>query len=226
MGSLYQVLFKELQNNKIFKKLRPFSSLTHYEIFTGGLEAFEKEIKDIEIATLALNELQTRFQKNHKDKINNSIKTLKDAFQEHQRVPIPWLKEAREIVSRLKNLGDIGKGKHNTYVILIDGFSNQKGTYGVYVGETSQSPEERFKEHQAGIRSGKGTKDRSIQLMRSLMPFTNFRRKNKDYYETYLHQSLAQTMIKEPYYLRVNGNTELKISELPKKLQLNLTGLE
>ena len=107
----------------------------------------------------------------------------------------------------MKNLGDIGKGKHNTYVILIDGFSLQKGRYGVYVGETSKSPEERFIEHQTGIRSGKGTKERSIQLMKTLMPFYQFKRQNKDHYETYLHHSLAQTLVKEPYYLSVKGNT-------------------
>ena len=50
--------------------------------------------------------------------------------------------------------------------------------------------------------------------------------KNKDHYETYLHHSLAQTLVKEPYYLSVKGNTNLKTSELPKKFQSNLTGLK
>ena len=223
---MYDVLKECLNHPTIFKNLRPFSHFTYIEILHASLQSFKNPIFDLELATLGLLELQERFENNKKTKLKNAILQVTSVFQENNHIPIPWLKNARSIVSKLKNLKDIGDKKHQVYVILIDGFSLQKGRYGVYVGETSKSPEERFIEHQTGIRSGKGTKERSIQLMKTLMPFYQFKRQNKDFYETYLHHSLAKTVVKEPYYLSVKGNTNLKTSELPKKFQSNLTGLK
>ena len=223
---MYDILKECLNHQTIFKNLRPFSNSTYIEILDASLQSFDNPIFDLELATLGLLELQERFQNNQKTKLKNAILQITSVFKENNHIPIPWLNNARSTISKLKNLGDIGKGKHNTYVILIDGFSPQKGRYGVYVGETSKSTEERFIEHQNGIRSGRGTKERSIQLMKTLMPFYQFKRQNKDFYETYLHHSLAKTVVKEPYYLSVKGNTNLKTSELPKKFQSNLTGLK
>ena len=51
------------------------------------------------------------------------------------------------------------------YVILRDGYAKKNGRYGLYVGQTSKTPEERFSEHLAGIRSGRGLKKNGIQSM-------------------------------------------------------------
>ena len=47
-------------------------------------------------------------------------------------------------------------GNHNLYCILLSGLNGKIPGYGIYVGETSKSPEDRFKEHTQGKRNKKG----------------------------------------------------------------------
>ena len=47
-------------------------------------------------------------------------------------------------------------GRHNLYIVLLSGLNGKIPGYGIYVGETSKSPEERFREHTEGKRNRKG----------------------------------------------------------------------
>ena len=67
--------------------------------------------------------------------------------------PVAWLEKAAEITSQFTPRT---KGKHNLYIILLTRLNNKTPGYGLYVGETSKSPEDRFNEHIHGKRNRKG----------------------------------------------------------------------
>jgi len=67
--------------------------------------------------------------------------------------PVDWLEKAAEIAGRFTPKT---KGKHNLYIILLYELKGKIPGYGLYVGETSKSPADRFKEHAERKRNRKG----------------------------------------------------------------------
>jgi hypothetical protein len=67
--------------------------------------------------------------------------------------PVDWLEKAADIT---RGFTPKTKGKHNLYIILLYELKGKMPGYGLYVGETSKSPAERFKEHAERKRSRKG----------------------------------------------------------------------
>ena len=85
---------------------------------------------------------------------------------------------------------------HSIYIILRDGYSNQNQKYGVYVGQTSKSPDERFIQHKFGIKSARGLQKYGIQLLRSLWLYGKVNHTKKLCYETKLHLTLKEVIPK------------------------------
>ena len=71
-------------------------------------------------------------------------------------------------MKKIKNVETSPNYTNSIYTILRDGYTVQNQRYGVYVGQTSKTIEERFVEHKSGTKSGKGLEKHGIQLMRSL----------------------------------------------------------
>jgi len=67
--------------------------------------------------------------------------------------PVDWLEQAAEIT---RGFTPKTKGKHNLYIILLYELKGKIPGYGLYVGETSKSPANRFKEHAERKRNRKG----------------------------------------------------------------------
>ena len=67
--------------------------------------------------------------------------------------PIDWLERAAETTSHFTPQTT---GEHNLYIILLSKLHGKVPGYGLYVGETSKSPNSRFKEHVQGKRNRKG----------------------------------------------------------------------
>ena len=61
------------------------------------------------------------------------------------------VKRAREKIKKIKNIHNKSKNLNSIYVILRNGYSIQNQTYGVYVGQTSKTPEQRFVEHKSEL---------------------------------------------------------------------------
>ena len=123
----------------------------------------------------------------------------------------------------LKSLKFEDKPKKNytnsLYVILRDGFSENNGRYGIYVGETTKTVEERFEQHISGIKAGRGLPKHGIQLLYSLMwPWQKVPGKMNLFYESALHLALAVDNGSGP---RVTGNTQ-KINDWPDEFQKEL----
>ena len=204
------------------KKVRPLREFSSDDVFNGGHLAIQN--RDLEFATMVYDELFLRLRENYKGSSEKTAwRELLNLFKKSNLVPIPWLSNAQEIIVKMNNLGDIGEGSHNAYVILIGGLGGNRGFYSVYVGETSKPPEERFHEHKNGIRSGRGTGANCISLLPTLMPFLNFKRENRHIYESYLNCMLTKTQyLNEDLNKRkieVRGNSEILPYELPKVLR-------
>lgn len=67
--------------------------------------------------------------------------------------PVSWLEKAADVATVFNPKTS---GKHNIYIILLSGLKGKTPGYGLYVGETSKSPADRFDEHVTGKRNRKG----------------------------------------------------------------------
>ena len=198
---------------------RPFIQFSGDDILVAIKNQFLTEDVDIEIATLALDELKRR------KKAKRITQKAQKLFREASIKPIPWLQSARD---SLKFLEPPKKKNHKgyLYVILKDGFKERKGFYVPYVGVSAKRPEVRFKEHKSGVRAGRGLEKRGIQLLRSLCwpgykengKWKTVPNGNRERYlwESALHICL-QTTIPE-----VAGDVQFQLDEWPKDFQIRL----
>ena len=95
-------------------------------------------------------------------------------------------------MKKIKNVETSPNYTSSIYTILRDGYTNQNQRYGVYVGQTSKTIQERFIEH----KSGKGLEKYGIQLMRSLWLNGKVRASKRLYYETKIHVTLEEVIPK------------------------------
>ena len=167
---------------------RPFANLGTNEIEHGSIEGLKSLRPDLEIATLALEEFKHRRKHAARLAETNIYRWLVDM----NHSPISWLVRVRENLKFL-TFEDEPNENYTTslYVILRGGYTEQNGRYGIYVGQTKNSPAHRFEEHLTGINSGKGLQKHGLQLIRSLMwPWKKVPAKKRLYYESALHKAL------------------------------------
>jgi hypothetical protein len=67
--------------------------------------------------------------------------------------PVEWLERAADIT---RGFTPKTAGKYNLYIILLHELKGETPGYGLYVGETSKSPADRFKEHAERKRNRRG----------------------------------------------------------------------
>ena len=213
-GDLHQELLSWTNLND----RRPFVKLGTKPIIDGTLTGLSKRNPDLEKATLALDELSQR----SRLAAGKGIIAISDALEEIGHATIPWLLRVRQNLNHLRYEHRPKQSYQTTlYVILRDGYSEQNGRYGIYVGETSKSAEERFEEHLSGTRSARGLQEHGIQLLYSLMwPWQKVPRSEgyNLYYESALHAALKVDSEKGP---RLSGNIE-DIENWPMNFQMKL----
>jgi hypothetical protein len=195
---------------------RPFIQQQAPFLVNAAREGLTGQYPDLELATLAILELEHR----ESSKALTSASKIRVALREKGHQPIPWLMHARKNLKFLKFEDKPKKNYTNSlYVILRDGFSENNGRYGIYVGETTKTVEERFEQHISGIKAGRGLPKHGIQLLHSLMwPWQKVPGKMNLFYETALHKALTLDNNTGP---KVSGNTQ-EINDLPEGFQQKL----
>jgi len=195
---------------------RPFIEQQAPFLVNAAREGLTGQYPDLELATLATLELEHR----ESSKALTSASKIRLALREKGHQPIPWLMHARRNLKFLKFEDKPKKNYTNSlYVILRDGFSENNGRYGIYVGETTKTVGERFEQHISGIKAGRGLPKHGIQLLYSLMwPWQKVPGKMNLFYESALHLALAVDNGSGP---KVTGNTQ-KINDWPDEFQKEL----
>ncbi len=184
-----------------FTKDRPLIKFSNEMLYELSILCFTNSRLDLEIATLIYEELKLRKSSSSKKLLSDIV--LKFSLINHE--PIIWLNNARLIIKQIRKIDNKSKNLNSIYVILRDGYSNQNLRYGVYVGETSKSPEERFSQHKSGIKSARGIPKYGIQILQSLWPYGKVNSTKKLCYETKLNLTLKKVIPK------VSGNFDLKL---------------
>ena len=195
---------------------RPFIQQQAPSLVDAAEEGLSKQYPDLELASLAILELEHR----ESSKALTSASKIRVALREKGHQPIPLLMHARRNLKFLKFEDKPKKNYTNSlYVILRDGFSENNGRYGIYVGETTKTVEERFEQHISGIKAGRGLPKHGIQLLHSLMwPWQKVPGKINLFYESALHIALA---VDNGSGLKVTGNTQ-EINDWPEGFQQKL----
>ena len=149
-------------------------------------------------------------------KKSEHLKEVTNNFKKIGHYPIPWLDKVRKKISKLELPISSQNYTSSIYVILRDGYSQKNSRYGVYVGTTTKSVEERFNQHKSGFRSGRGVQKYGIQVMRSLLPSIKIKARERLYYESALNILLSSVVPK------VSGDIQKPISEWPKGFQIKM----
>lgn len=130
------------------RKTHPsFSSLTTKDVEKLACNAATEG--DIETLSYCFAELSPK----HRSDALEEWLNVSDFAQTLGLEPIEWLERAAEKTSLFTSKT---KGKHNLYIILLTKLKGKTPGYGLYVGETSKSPVDRFNEHAQGKRNIKG----------------------------------------------------------------------
>ena len=96
-------------------------------------------VDDIERISYAANEIQRRGNLRALERLNHQIVC-------RGLIVYPWLTQAREALSLLNPIAN-KEYQACVYVIARSGYVEDNGVFGVYVGQTSRTPEERCQEH-------------------------------------------------------------------------------
>tara|TARA_B100000963_G_C22560788_1_gene641221 strand:- start:480 stop:1148 length:669 start_codon:yes stop_codon:yes gene_type:complete len=214
----WEDLHEVVKNWSDLRVERPFIQKQAPFLVDAAEEGLTRQYPDLELATLAILELEHR----ESPKAFTSASKIRLALREKGHQPIPWLMQARSNLKFLKFEHKAKKSyKTSLYVILRDGFSDNKGRYGIYVGETTKAVEERFQQHISGIKAGKGLPKHGIQLLHSLMwPWQKVPWEDSMnlFYESALHKALTLDNSSGP---KVSGNTQ-EIIDWPDGFQIRL----
>jgi len=214
----WEDLHEVVKNWSDLKVERPFIQQQAPFLVDAAEEGLTRQYPDLELATLAILELEHR----ESPKAIKSASKIRAILREKGHQPISWLISARRNLQFLKFKHKAKKSYATSlYVILRDGFSEKNGRYGIYVGETTKAVEERFEQHMSGVKAGKGLPKHGIQLLHSLMwPWQNVPRKDNMnlFYESALHKALTLDNSSGP---KVSGNTQ-EIIDWPNGFQCEL----
>ena len=159
-----------------------FFAASYDELFGVLRECSET---DFELMSFAWCEIQRR---DKPGKMNKAERIC----EERDLYPVPWLMNARNALSLLDRPTPRNYTQ-SVYVILRSGYTTGNG-YGAYVGVTSKTPEERFKQHTTPSHrlAANGLPENGICLLKSLMhPFIKVPGKLKLQYETAVHLALS-----------------------------------
>jgi hypothetical protein len=129
------------------KESRPFSSWKTEEIEKQAYNAATEG--DIESLSYCLAELSPK----HRNIDLTAWLNIIEFAQKLGLHPVDWLEKAAKVTGRFTPQTT---GKHNLYIILLYELKGKIPGYGLYVGETSKSPEARYKEHAQRKRNRKG----------------------------------------------------------------------
>ena len=66
--------------------------------------------------------------------------------------PVIWINKAWEVTHRYTRQTS---GDHYLYIVLLSKVDGKDPGYALYVGETSKTPEERFKQHKDGYKASR-----------------------------------------------------------------------
>ncbi len=75
---------------------------------------------------------------------------------------VQWLPLAYEVTARFIPRR---RGRSNIYLVLLDYSDSRAEPYGVYVGMTRHTPEQRFEQHKAGIRAAGSVLRRGLEVL-------------------------------------------------------------
>jgi len=118
--------------------LNELKTKTSEEIYFLGLNMLYEG--DLESVTYLCDYLTTRKRSKNRSKLIREMEEIGQA-------PIEFLSLAREISQKFKKSTS---GKNHVYVILLDGYAKYR--FGLYVGQTSRTVENRFSQHLEGGR--------------------------------------------------------------------------
>ena len=187
--------------NLNFAKERPLIDLLNNDLSKLSDYCFDQNNLNLEIGTLIYEELRLRKSSTSKKLLTNVLSKFSSVGHE----PIRWLKDARSVIKKINKVDTNPNYTNSIYIILRDGYTLQNEKYGVYVGQTSKTIEERFIEHISGNNSGRGLEKHGIQLMRSLWLHGKVRGSKRLYYETKVHVALEEVIPK------VSGDVNLDL---------------
>ena len=75
---------------------------------------------------------------------------------------VQWLPLAYEVTARFVPRR---RGRSNIYLVLLDYSDSRAEPYGIYVGMTRYTPEQRFEQHKAGIRAAGSVLRRGLEVL-------------------------------------------------------------
>ena len=179
-------------NNFDFTKDRPLIDQSNVALNLLSIACFPNNDLNLEIATLIYEELKLRNSSCSKSVLSN----LLSKFSSVNHEPIKWLKEARLMIKKIKDVDTKPQYTNSIYIILRDGYTNQNQKYGVYVGQTSKTVKERFIEHKSGLNSGRGLEKYGIQILKSLWIHGKVKGSKRLFYETKIHIALEEVIPK------------------------------
>lgn len=141
---------------RLEKKCRPLDSES---ILAMGITF--AQAADIERATYIHEILKGRKRKKFANQLQREMAKL-------NMEPISFLMQARDITKSYKRRT---KGTNNVYVVLLDGFL--KDRYGLYVGKTSKTVEERLAVHKSGVKNSAQCHKKMTVLLYGLFEHIN-----------------------------------------------------
>lgn len=78
-----------------------------------------------------------------------------------KRPPREWLSVVSNVARKSRAEVD---GDRNVYLVLLR--NEERDEFGVYVGMTGHTPEERYKQHKTGYKSSRAVKQYGVELIR------------------------------------------------------------
>jgi hypothetical protein len=75
---------------------------------------------------------------------------------------VDWLPRLYEVALTFR---PARRGRHNVYLVLLDYEDRTRGPFGVYVGSSHYTPEQRFDQHKAGIRAAGSVLRRGLEVL-------------------------------------------------------------
>ncbi|MDC0531507.1 hypothetical protein OAO48_05000, partial [Alphaproteobacteria bacterium] len=179
-------------NDLDLTKERPLIEFSNNDMDKLSFFCFDQNNLNLEIGTLIYEELRLRKSSSSKKLLTDVLSKFSSAGHE----PIKWLNNARSVMKKINKVDTNPNYTNSIYIILRDGYTLQNEKYGVYVGQTSKTIEERFIEHISGNNSGRGLEKYGIQLMRSLWLNGKVKGSKRLYYETKVHVALEEVIPK------------------------------
>ena len=167
-----------------------------YREMVSLLNLGEKD-NNIEYISMFFCEIFRRFEEKGRSKYFTKAEKL---LQENEIIPINWYLRALDAVSKLNvKKKKQTKKNHNVYCILVEGFV-KSSPYGVYVGETSKAPNQRFAEHKAGGRLAARRNKRFICLLPGLYErFNPLSREEAKDLEPLIYEKLLENNVRAFY---------------------------